>query len=205
MATTANGNGNLVDEFEEAFQSCLNVLTKEEALSTMEKDEIRVEVDHTILRFIDLARQMEAFFLQKRFLLSALKPELVVKEGPGMPVASGSGGPPGPMVTPQQAMFLQQQAAGGPRGPPFSTQGPGGVLQGPLAYLEKTTSNIGLPEGRREESVTRVAGKLPLDWQVPREEGPGEPLSDVVCPGARGAGDLRSHHRIAHTQAELGR
>nr|CAD7396666.1 unnamed protein product [Timema cristinae] len=61
-------------------RSCLNVLTKEEALSTMEKDEIRVEVDHTILRFIDLARQMEAFFLQKRFLLSALKPELVVKE-----------------------------------------------------------------------------------------------------------------------------
>jgi Mediator complex subunit 28. len=62
------------------FQSCLTVLTKEEALPTMEKDEIRVEVDHTILRFIDLARQMEAFFLQKRFLLSALKPELVVKE-----------------------------------------------------------------------------------------------------------------------------
>ncbi|PNF17082.1 Mediator of RNA polymerase II transcription subunit 28 [Cryptotermes secundus] len=80
MAATTNGNGNLVDEFEEAFQSCLSVLTKEEVLPTMEKDEIRVEVDHTILRFIDLARQMEAFFLQKRFLLSALKPELVVKE-----------------------------------------------------------------------------------------------------------------------------
>ncbi|KAJ9592496.1 hypothetical protein L9F63_015912, partial [Diploptera punctata] len=80
MAATTNGNGNLVDEFEEAFQSCLTVLTKEEALPGMEKDEIRVEVDHTILRFIDLARQMEAFFLQKRFLLSALKPELIVKE-----------------------------------------------------------------------------------------------------------------------------
>lgn len=61
-------------------QSCLNVLTKEEALPSMEKDEIRVEVDHSVLRFLDLARQMEAFFLQKRFLLSALKPELVVKE-----------------------------------------------------------------------------------------------------------------------------
>lgn len=60
-------------------QSCLYVLTKEE-VQPMEKDEIRVELDHTILRFIDLARQMEAFFLQKRFLLSALKPELVVKE-----------------------------------------------------------------------------------------------------------------------------
>lgn len=31
-------------------------------------------------RFIDLARQMEAFFLQKRFLLSAFKPEMNVKE-----------------------------------------------------------------------------------------------------------------------------
>lgn len=56
------------------------MLTKEEALPSMDKDEIKVEVDHTVLRFIDLARQMEAFFLQKRFLLSALKPELVVKE-----------------------------------------------------------------------------------------------------------------------------
>ena len=46
----------------------------------MEKDEIKMEVDHSVLRFIDLARQMEAFFLQKRFLLSALKPELVVRE-----------------------------------------------------------------------------------------------------------------------------
>uniref|UniRef100_T1I8V2 Mediator of RNA polymerase II transcription subunit 28 n=2 Tax=Rhodnius prolixus TaxID=13249 RepID=T1I8V2_RHOPR len=80
MATTTNGNGNLVDEFEEAFQSCLSVLTKEEALATMEKEEMRAEVDHSVLRFIDLARQMEAFFLQKRFLLSALKPELVVRE-----------------------------------------------------------------------------------------------------------------------------
>lgn len=32
------------------------------------------------MKFIDLARQMEAFFLQKRFLLSALKPELLLKE-----------------------------------------------------------------------------------------------------------------------------
>lgn len=32
------------------------------------------------MKFIDLARQMEAFFIQKRFLLSALRPELVLKE-----------------------------------------------------------------------------------------------------------------------------
>lgn len=46
----------------------------------VDKEEARSEVEQVTLRFIDLARQMEAFFLQKRFLLSALKPELVVKE-----------------------------------------------------------------------------------------------------------------------------
>lgn len=44
------------------------------------------------------------------------------------------------MMSPQQAMFMQQQGLGGPRAP-FPQQG--GLLQGPLAYLEKTTSNIG--------------------------------------------------------------
>lgn len=251
MAASSNGNGTLVDEFEEAFQSCLNVLTKEDALQTMDKDEIAVDVDHTILKFIDLARQLEAFFLQKRFLLSALKPESVVKEDisdlrtelarkdelikrhyekiaqwqslladlqaqgwtksaaqgtsvtpiNGGPVSIPAGAPvPSPSVTPTQAsgltptiqqqlqqQQLQQQqqqqqlqqmqqqqqmqhhmqqqmgpAGGGPGmvsqqamfmpqtgGPRFPVQGPGGMLQGPLAYLEKTTSNIGMPDGRR--------------------------------------------------------
>ncbi|CAH2062188.1 unnamed protein product, partial [Iphiclides podalirius] len=57
-------------------QACLNVLTKQEASPSVEKEEVKVEVE----RFIDHARQMEAFFLQKRFLLSAMKPELLVKE-----------------------------------------------------------------------------------------------------------------------------
>lgn len=56
------------------------MLTKEEAVPTTDKDEIKVEVEHTMHRFIDMARQMEAYFLQKRFLLSALKPEINIKE-----------------------------------------------------------------------------------------------------------------------------
>ncbi|KAI5640818.1 2-oxoacid dehydrogenases acyltransferase (catalytic domain) domain-containing protein [Phthorimaea operculella] len=56
--------------------ACLNVLTKQEPSPNAEKEEVKAEVE----RFIDLARQMEAFFLQKRFLLSAMKPELLVKE-----------------------------------------------------------------------------------------------------------------------------
>lgn len=73
------------------LQQCLSILiTKDEGLGnngigvsgglTVDKEEARSEVEQVTLRFIDLARQMEAFFLQKRFLLSALKPELVVKE-----------------------------------------------------------------------------------------------------------------------------
>lgn len=39
-----------------------------------------MEVDLTTMKFIDLARQMESFFIQKRFVLSCLKPQWVIKE-----------------------------------------------------------------------------------------------------------------------------
>lgn len=55
-------------------------MTKQEAATGVEKDEIGMEVDLTTMKFIDLARQMEAFFIQKRFLLSAFKPQVVLKE-----------------------------------------------------------------------------------------------------------------------------
>ncbi|XP_053975415.1 mediator of RNA polymerase II transcription subunit 28 isoform X2 [Hylaeus anthracinus] len=263
MATPTNGNGNLIDEFEEAFQQCLSILTtKDEGLGnngigvsgglTVDKEEARSEVEQVTLRFIDLARQMEAFFLQKRFLLSALKPELVVKEdindlrvelarkedlikrhydkiavwqnlladlqgwakspAQGLPNGTQSGqnqqtaNGAGSATMQQQQQILQhqqqlqqqqqlqhqmqhqmqqqqlhqQQVQQGTGAPPttglqgvgvsvgqqgmFMTQGGvsvtgaragfpvGGVgssaLQGPLAFLEKTTSNIGMPERR---------------------------------------------------------
>lgn len=65
--------------------------------------------------------------------------EYYLQVGPGL---SGGGVGPG-MLSPQQALFMQQQSMGSSRGP-FGQQAPGGVLQGPLAYLEKTTSNIGI-------------------------------------------------------------
>ncbi|XP_050533413.1 mediator of RNA polymerase II transcription subunit 28 [Daktulosphaira vitifoliae] len=207
MATPTSGNGNLVDEFDEAFMSLLEIISKEdETFTPVDKEEVRVDIDQCTIRFIDIARQLEAFFLQKRFLLSALKPEMIIKEeiselrlelarkddlirrhyekisvwqnlladlqqvakSPAQntmgqspmsaPMPSPLSGPmsgpqqqspqvPGGMVSPQQAMFMQQQqqragpVAGGPM--------PGAMLQGPLAYLEKTTSNIGIGDGRR--------------------------------------------------------
>ncbi|XP_055547544.1 mediator of RNA polymerase II transcription subunit 28 [Wyeomyia smithii] len=237
MASSSNVNGNIVDELEEAFQSCIHALTKEESATGVDKDEIKLEVDQTTLKFIDLARQMETFFLQKRFLLSALKPDLLLKEEnfdlkqeiarkdelirkhydkieswknllsdqqnynkpiQALPpelrsnLAGGAPGGPGMMpggmhMTMQNSMQVQQMQAqqqqmqmmqaqqmqqqmqsmpiganpqlfsqsGGGRG--VGAGGPGGFqqspnLQGPLAYLEKTTSNIdlvGMGDGRR--------------------------------------------------------
>jgi mediator of RNA polymerase II transcription subunit 28 len=46
----------------------------------LQPDEIKLEIEQTTMKFIDLARQMETFFLQKRFLLSSSKPELLLKE-----------------------------------------------------------------------------------------------------------------------------
>ncbi|ALC47121.1 MED28 [Drosophila busckii] len=82
MSTPSNeaGGGNLMDEFEEAFQACLLSLTKQEPNSGTNKEEIELEVQKTTNRFIDVARQMEAFFLQKRFLVSTLKPYMLIKD-----------------------------------------------------------------------------------------------------------------------------
>ncbi|XP_055705468.1 mediator of RNA polymerase II transcription subunit 28 isoform X3 [Phlebotomus papatasi] len=230
MASSSNGNGNLLDEFEESFQACLHALAKEEPSTEIDKEALKLEVDQTTMKFIHLARQMEAFFLQKRFLLSALKPELVLKEenldlryeiqrkdelirkhyekidqwksllmdqqpitqqgsagmqgsndmrglqgtgtaGPmmgggtaggvtGGPGGAGvmSQGPPGAMGLPGMSGPMQ---VGGPQmymqqGGPVPSRGgfnqASNMLHGPLAYLEKTTSNIdmvGMGDARR--------------------------------------------------------
>lgn len=80
MTSSSNVNGNLMDEFEEAFQNCLLSLTKLEANTGTNKEEVELEVQKTTNRFIDVARQMEAFFLQKRFLVSTLKPDQLIKD-----------------------------------------------------------------------------------------------------------------------------
>lgn len=59
----------------------MQVLAKEEEnFNNLEKDETRMDIEQASLKFLDIARQLESFFLQKRFVLSALKPELILKE-----------------------------------------------------------------------------------------------------------------------------
>nr|XP_053644494.1 mediator of RNA polymerase II transcription subunit 28-like isoform X2 [Cherax quadricarinatus] len=72
--------GNIFDEFEEAFQNCMAPLTKEDSFNAVNQEELRTNAESSGQRFLDLARQMEAFFLQKRYLLSIQKPELILLE-----------------------------------------------------------------------------------------------------------------------------
>jgi len=242
MAGVPDAPGNLVDSFEEAFQSCITVLTRDDG-PNQSKDEIKAKVDLSIMHLIDVAKEMETFFLQKRLLLSGLKPELIVREetndlklellrkdellrklydkigvwqhmlsdlhgagaagpsslNPANKSPLGQSANPNVAQQPGQAMQMQGMlntpqpsipqhhmagqpmpniatsnasylAGGVPGGMPLG-QGPSGIggqqmpfnhalrgqqpnqmvaggLQGPLAFLEKTTSNIGMQDRR---------------------------------------------------------
>lgn len=77
---------------------------------------------------------------------SSLDVTLQVQQGSGGPPTSGLQGVGVPVS--QQGMFMAQGVAGG-RTAGFPVGGMGNsALQGPLAFLEKTTSNIGMPERR---------------------------------------------------------
>merc|ERR1719397_343470 len=73
-------NGNLVQEFEEAFQMSLSALTEEDDLCTKDSETVHQDIEDKISKFTELARHLETFFLQKRFLIYNHKPEMILKE-----------------------------------------------------------------------------------------------------------------------------
>ena len=79
----SNDNGSLVQEFEESFQKCLTSLTEEDDLFNRDPDDINGDIDEKITQFTDVARQLETFFLQKRFMIYNHKPEMILKEDTG--------------------------------------------------------------------------------------------------------------------------
>lgn len=70
----------LIDDLESAFQVCTAAITSQEYFNTPETDELKPGAEQTFQKFIDLCRQTEAFFLNKRLIVSKQKPEQVVKD-----------------------------------------------------------------------------------------------------------------------------
>ncbi|CAE1155809.1 MED28 [Acanthosepion pharaonis] len=201
----------LVDDLEAAFQNCLSLLTSQEHFNVTDSEETKAGIEHALQRFLEVSRQIEAFFLRKRMILSILKPEQVIKEefsdleqelmrkesllqkhqhrlqqwqnllcnlqsGPQQPppppqpgsgasqAPQGSGQPPagggvggGPMsmhgMQPNLPGYPQVQPSQTQQGMPPASQSlvmpppqtPQVYPQTPLAYLEQTMTNIGIP------------------------------------------------------------
>ena len=97
----SNDNSNLVQELEESFKKCLTALTEEDDLYSRDPEDVNKDIDEkisqvlgqyfynfllltrTFFQFTDVARQLETFFLQKRFTIYNHKPEMILKEDTG--------------------------------------------------------------------------------------------------------------------------
>ncbi|KAK6185787.1 hypothetical protein SNE40_007940 [Patella caerulea] len=69
-----------IDQLEQAFKNCIEQLSSQEHFNTSDTEENRVGIEQSVQKFIDLARQTESFFLNKRLVLSTQKPEQILKE-----------------------------------------------------------------------------------------------------------------------------
>jgi len=78
--TSGTENSNLLAEFEEAFKETMSTLTQEDTMFDRSPETLQHELENKVLRFTDIARQLETFFSQKRFLLYSHKPEMILKE-----------------------------------------------------------------------------------------------------------------------------
>ncbi|KAK0070451.1 mediator of RNA polymerase II transcription subunit 28 [Biomphalaria pfeifferi] len=74
------GASHLVDDFEAAFQNCVSLLTSQENFNVQDSEETKMSVENSLQRFLESARQMETFFLNKRLILSVARPEHVLNE-----------------------------------------------------------------------------------------------------------------------------
>jgi len=198
---------NPMDRFEQALQACFMGITKDDRLTNLDSDEIKIDADQAIQNLVESAQGMEAYFLKKKLHIAQEKPELILKDECndlraelfrkdellkknheklghwqailsdlqsvtsagsksviGNPLSQSGGGnmgvqgplTPGGSGRPQTpASVGRPQTPGGPMTPQGRMQpspslgynpmgqGPTG-LQGPLAFLEKSASTIGM-------------------------------------------------------------
>ncbi|XP_075050805.1 mediator of RNA polymerase II transcription subunit 28 isoform X2 [Mixophyes fleayi] len=136
-----NPNNTLVDELESSFEACFASLVSQDYVNGTDQEEIRTGVEQCIQKFLDVARQTECFFLQKRLQLSVQKPEQVIKED----------------VTELRSELQRKEALIQKHLTKLRSwqqvledingqhKKPSEMAQGPLAYLEQASANIPAP------------------------------------------------------------
>ncbi|XP_058049509.1 mediator of RNA polymerase II transcription subunit 28 [Ahaetulla prasina] len=136
-----NPIGTLVDDLEASFEACFASLVSQDYVNGTDQEEIRTGVDQCIQKFLDVARQTECFFLQKRLQLSVQKPDQVIKEDVSELRNEL-----------QRKETLIQKHLGKLRhwqqvldDINIQQKKPTDMPQGPLAYLEQASANIPAP------------------------------------------------------------
>ena len=67
--TSGAENSNLLAEFEEAFKETMSTLTQEDTMFDRSPETLQHELENKVLRFTEIARQLETFFSQKRYVI----------------------------------------------------------------------------------------------------------------------------------------
>jgi len=82
VSSQANGNGgsNLLTDFGSAYEEAMGTLTKEDNVFDRSPETMQQELETKILRMSEMARKLETFFCQRRFLLHSHKPEYLLRE-----------------------------------------------------------------------------------------------------------------------------
>ncbi|XP_054925214.1 mediator of RNA polymerase II transcription subunit 28-like [Dermacentor andersoni] len=166
-------SNDIVDDFENSFQACLAAVTNPDYFYVRDLEDVHTGVGQTIQRFLDVAKQMESFFIQKRLVLSAQKSEQMVMDDNTElknelarkeqllqkyneqihywqnllnETANATGQQPQPQPSPRggtQQGMPTQNQQSMPMG--GAAQG----LPGPLAYMERATYNNDMPDPRQ--------------------------------------------------------
>uniref|UniRef100_A0A2K5CVE5 Mediator of RNA polymerase II transcription subunit 28 n=1 Tax=Aotus nancymaae TaxID=37293 RepID=A0A2K5CVE5_AOTNA len=128
---SSGSSSTLVDELESSFEARFASLVSQDYVSGTDQEEIRTGVDQCIQKFLDIARQTECFFLQKRLQLSVQKPEQVIKERKDALVQKHL----------TKLRHWQQVL----EDINVQHKKPADIPQGSLAYLEQVSANIPAP------------------------------------------------------------
>ena len=71
---------NPIKEFEDVFDTCVGLLANSSCQQSSESEELKLSVEQCVQKFLDKARELETFFVQKRCQISSQLPEQFVFE-----------------------------------------------------------------------------------------------------------------------------
>ena len=71
----------VIEKFENSFRDILNTFVSENSASVLvHQNDQRPSVEHSVLKFLELANETESFFLKQKATIALTQPELILQE-----------------------------------------------------------------------------------------------------------------------------